>query len=465
MSKRRHTYLITAAICVAMVAGGALSAQEIPTVTIMTEANPDDDKLYARIEEGMAAAGTPVKIDLVALSSGYADAVSLRLLSGEIPDIVYFQGGDTEFANQGILEDLRPWIAETEHLKDALWPHNEERLENYPYLLYVQPARTKSPIIREDWLEELGKSAPTDLEEWTELLKAIAASDLDGNGANDTYGILAPDNTAELDAIFNRSFGIDATWTKDGDGNWINARVSDGERDKLAYYQMLFADGLLDPEFITTNWEVKEDKFYAGNVGVIMGTAGLVVDIYRTKLQAVHPEADIVLLDPPKGLQAVDVARESRGFAIHAMSDDKEAAMAVLDFLASPEGQLIDRMGFEGEHFTKDGDTYEVLPAMGNWYPRYWTVNPDYWKPPVDLLTPVAQASLAQGAESFVPDNAFVWPAELATAVDGAEQYYRSSVFRFVSGEWSMDQWDEYVAGWYANGGEAMTEYARSVLK
>lgn len=454
-----------AALAVAAGLGGAALAQDVPTVTILAQENPQDAEHFARIEEGMAAAGTPVDIELIGLpSSGYADAMGLRLLSGEIPDIVYFQGGDAEFAAQGVLEDLRPWIEQSSHLKDALWPHNVDRLENYPYLLYVFPARTKSAVLRSDWLAELGLDAPSGLDEWTELLRAISQSDLDGNGAQDTYGILAPDNTAELDAIFNQSFGVSATWLEQ-DGEWVHARVSDAERAKLEYYQMLYAEGLLDPEYVTSNWEVKEDKLYTGRVGVVMGTAGQVVDIYRTKMQEVNPGSDLALLNPPDGLEATNVAKEDRGFAIHAMSDNKEAAFAVLDFLASPEGQMIDRMGFEGQHYTVEGDTYEVLPEMGTWYPRFWTDNPEYWTPPVALLSDVAQGSLEQGAEYFVADNAFVWPGELAADVDAAEQYYRTSVFRFVSGEWSMDQWDAYVDGWYAAGGDAMTEYARTVLQ
>lgn len=455
-----------AALAVATGLGGAALAQDVPTVTILAQENPQDAEHMARIEEGMAAAGTPVDIELIGLpSSGYADAMGLRLLSGEIPDIMYFQGGDAEFADQGILEDLRPWIEQSTYLKDALWPHNVERLENYPYLLYVFPARTKSPVMRSDWLEELGLEPPTNLDEWTALLRAISESDLDGNGEQDTYGIIAPENTEELDAIFNQSFGVSSTWLQNEDGEWIHSRVSDAEREKLAYYQMLYAEGLLDPEYVTSNWEVKEDKFYTGRVGVVMGTAGPVVDIYRTKMQEVNPGSDLVLLDPPDGLAATDVSKESRGYAIHAMSDNKEAAFAVLDFLASPEGQMIDRMGFEGQHYTVEGDTYEVLPEMGTWYPRFWTVNPEYWQPPVPLLSDVGQASLEQGAEYFTPDNTFVWPSELAADIDAAEQYYRTSVFRFVSGEWPMDQWDQYVEGWYAAGGQAMTDHARTVLQ
>jgi putative aldouronate transport system substrate-binding protein len=432
--------------------------------------NPEDVAHIERIEQAMAAQGTEIDIEIVDLpSAGYQDKLALMLLSGQIPDLIYFQGGDEQFANQELLADWRPFIAETEYLKDALWPHNAERLDNYPYLLYVFPARTKSPVMRKDWLEMTGLGAPETLDDWTELLTTLSASDYDGNGANDTYGIIAPDNTAELDAVFDKAFGITSTWVQNADGAWINSRVSDAERDKLAYYQQLFADGLLDPEFVTSNWEVKEDKFYTGKVALVMGTSGAVVDIYRTKMRQVHPESDLVLLDPPagveQGLQAVDVSKESRGFAISALSENKETVVKLMDFLASPEGQMMERMGFEGTHFTREGDTYAVTDALGTWFPRFMMANPSAWTPPVDLLSPIAQASLEQGAEYFTPDNAFVWPAEYAADVDAAENNYRTSAYRFVSGEWSMDQWDQYVADWNAAGGERLTEYARTVLK
>jgi len=443
---------------------------EPTVVTIYGHENAGDAELMERIEAGMAEQGVEIDIELVGLSSsGYADALGLRLLAGEIPDIIYFQGGDIEFANQGILEDLRPWIAETTHLNDALWPHNVERLENFPYLLYPFPARTKSPVIRQDWLEMAGMDAPTTLDEWTELLRVLSTSDFDGNGEMDTFGVTLPGNTSEMDSIFNKAFGVTASWMQNDAGEWIHSRVSDEEREKLAYYQSLYAEGLLDPEFVTTNWEVKEDKFYSGGAAIIMGTAGLVVDIYRSKMQQVNPGTELTLLEPPSGVDqgmvAIDVSKESRGFAIHARSENKEAAVALMDFLASPEGQFIDRMGVEGEHYIRNGDIIETTEAMGTWYPRFFVANPDHWSPPVALLSDVAQGSLDQGARYFTPDNGFVWPSELATDVDAAEQFYRTSVFRFVSGEWSMDEWDRYVEGWNDAGGARMTEYARTVLQ
>lgn len=458
------------ALCVGM--AGAAIAEPVTIRVVLKDlvtTNPDDVAHIARIEAAMAAQGNEVNVEIVDLpASGYADKLNLMLLSGDIPDLIYFQGGDEQIANQDLLEDWRPWIEGTENLKDALWPHNVARLDNYPYLLYPFAARSKAPVIRTDWLEQTGLGAPTTLDEWTELLRVLSDSDYDGDGVKNTYGIMAPGNTKELDAVFNQAFGVTGTWIQNG-GDWVDARVSDQERAKLEYYHMLYTDGLLDPEFITKNWEVKEDDLYAGRVGVVMGTAGPVVGIYRAKMRQVHPGTELTLLQPPagvsQGLQATSVSKETRGFAMSVLSENKEAVVAFVDFLAGPEGQFMERLGFEGRHHTNNGGTVAITEDLGSWWPRFMVANPNAWQPPVDLLAPVAQASLDQGVEFFSADNSFVFPAELAVDVDAAENFYRTSVFRFISGELSFDDWDAYVADFNAAGGTKLTDYARTVLK
>jgi len=49
--------------------------------------------------------------------------------------------------------------------------------------------------------------------------------------------------------------------------------------------------------------------------------------------------------------------------------------------------------------------------------------------------------------------------------VEGAEKSSGTSVVRFVSGEWSLDDGATYVEGFNAAGGANLTDYARTVLK
>ncbi|MHA4735900.1 extracellular solute-binding protein [Ensifer adhaerens] len=465
--------ILGATTAMALMASVAMPAFADP-VTIrvvskdLTTSNPDDVKLMKAYEEALKAKGTDIHIQVVDLpSSGYADKLSAMLLSGDIPDLIYFQGGDAKMAEQGVLEDWNTWLPKTTYLKDALFPHNVERLKNYPYLLYVYPPRIPQPVIRADWLEKAGVEAPKTTDDYVTLFKAIKDGDFDGNGKADSYGVTTADNTQELDAVFNQAFGVTGTWLKNDAGEWIHARVSAAEKAKIAFYASLREQGLYDPEFITTKWDVKEDKFYSGRAGMIFGSSAEVIDIYGGKMRQAHPGVTLSLLSPPKGpggqgLMALDVSKEARGLAIATTSEHKEEVVKLLDFIASPEGQAIERLGFEGEQYTKDGETIKPTDKLATWYARFLVAA--NWQPPVQWLSDAAQQSLKTISADFKPDNAFVWPAEYATDIDATENVYRAWVYKFVSGEAKLDQWDQFVSEWNAAGGEKMTEYARTVL-
>ncbi|WVT77341.1 extracellular solute-binding protein (plasmid) [Sinorhizobium chiapasense] len=465
--------ILGATTAVALMASVAMPAFADPvTIRVVSKdlvtSNPDDVKLMKAYEEALKAKGTDIHIQIVDLpSSGYADKLSAMLLSGDIPDLIYFQGGDAKMAEQGVLEDWNNWLPKTTYLKEALFPHNVERLKNYPYLLYVYPPRMPQPVIRTDWLEKSGVAAPKTTDDYVALFKAIKDGDLDGNGKADSYGVTTADNTQELDAIFNQAFGVTGTWMKNDAGEWIHARVSAAEKAKIAFYASLREQGLYDPEFITTKWDVKEDKFYSGRAGVIFGSSAEVIDIYGGKMRQAHPDVTLSLLSPPKGpagqgLMALDVSKEARGLAIATTSEHKEEVVKLLDFIASPEGQAIERLGFEGEQYTKDGETIKPTDKLATWYARFLVAA--NWQPPVQWLSEAAQQSLKTISADFKPDNAFVWPAEYATDIDATENVYRAWVYKFVSAEAKMDQWDQFVSEWNAAGGEKMTEYARTVF-
>lgn len=95
-------------------------------------------RIFSESSRRWHARGHDIHIEIVNLSSsGYSDVLNVMLLSGTIPDLIYFNGSDQKMVEQGILEDWRPWIAQTRYLKEALWPHNRLRLQNHPTLLYV----------------------------------------------------------------------------------------------------------------------------------------------------------------------------------------------------------------------------------------------------------------------------------------------------------------------------------------
>ena len=476
---RRHLLMAGTAIALTAAMVGSAMAQATVVRIVAGDLVPDDpasEQYIKNIEDGIKAMdGTEIDLQIVPIAaSSYADKLSALLLGGDIPDLIYFQGGDQKMVEQGILVDLNPLIANTKFLKDSLYGHNVERMKNYPYLVYNFPPRAPQPVIRTDWLEKLGNKKPETVDDYTALFQAIHDGDLDGDGTpGNTLGLTAYVNTAELDNIFNQAFGITGTWMKDASGAWVNARVTEQEKAKIAYYADLAAKGLFDKEYVTNKFDVKEDKFYTGKAGVIFGSSAETVGIYGGKMDTAHPGEGITLTLLPvpsgpggQGLQAVDVSKESRGWAISAVAspETQAAAMKVMDFLASPEGQVVDRMGFEGTHYTKNADgTITVNPEMATWYARF-SYSPT-WVPPTEWRSQASLDFLDSVNKWFKPDNSFVWPAEYAPDVDAAENVYRSWVAKFITGEAGMDQWDTYVAEWNAAGGQRLTDYARTVLK
>ena len=222
-------------------------------------------------------------------ASSYADKLSALLLGGDIPDIIYFQGGDQKMVEQGILEDLNPLIANTDLPQErALRPHNVERLKNYPYLLYIFPPRAPQPVIRTDWLEKLGGKKPETVDEYTALFQAIHDGDLDGDGtAGNTLGLTAYRQHQRA----RRHLQPGVRRDRHLDEGCRAARGSipaspTQEKAKIAYYADLAAKGLFDKEYVTNKFDVKEDKFYTGKAGVIFGSSAETVDIYGGKMAA-----------------------------------------------------------------------------------------------------------------------------------------------------------------------------------
>lgn len=134
-----------------------------------------------------------------------------------------------------------------------------------------------------------------------------------------------------------------------------------------------------------------------------------------------------------------------------------------LDFVASPEGQAIERLGFEGEQYTNDGATVKPTARMATWYVRF--VAASNWKAPEGLRSEAASQFLANVSQGYKPDNAFIWPAEYAAELDSAQNVYKAWAYKFISGQAKIDQWEQFVSEWKAAGGDRLTEYARTVLK
>lgn len=455
-----------------------VSAQEPVTIRVAyKDDGPSNENSVAYYDQLAAnlleAKGLEVQFELVELAQGdYSEKLSLLLNSGDIPDLIYFQGGDQPIVDQGLLEDLRPYIENSEYLKDIVQPHNESRLENYPYLLWVKPIDYKVPVIRQDILDSL-ESGQALLDDPTiENYKALFEEVVESGQAD--YAVTVAGDIVELDFIFNHAFGVTQDWLPTGDG-YVYSKVSEQEKAKLAFYHELYAAGLLDNEYLTKQWDTKEDAFYNGQAAVIVGTNGKVVDFYNSRVQEVNgEEAGLVVLPPAtgesQGFGSSDITKESRGLAISAISENKEVVFEILDYLASPEGQQFDRLGFEGTHYTVADDAIELTDAYyGEWYSRYWEPVDTEFTLPISEDTPMlSEAGLLSqemANEFFKENNAFILPQEMVAEIDAMNNLYREYSADIITGRLPIDAFDEFVEKWYESGGNRLTEVANETVQ
>ena len=131
---------------------GKLSQDEIPIY----------EAFFKRVHDAMLPLGYDISVQIVEVQSGtYSEKLGLLLQSGTIPDIIYFQGGDYQFAiTQKILEDLSPYVNNSPIVQASMNEFNKQRFANYPYLLWLAPTITPVPVVREDFFNktETGKA-------------------------------------------------------------------------------------------------------------------------------------------------------------------------------------------------------------------------------------------------------------------------------------------------------------------
>ena len=274
------------------------------------------------------------------------------------------------------------------------------------------------------------------------------------------YALTADGSLARLDSIFNHAFGVTGTCLQEN-GKWIFSKASQAEKAKLEFYAKLYAEGLLDPDFLTNTWDVMEQRWYDGDAAIVAGTAGGTVQVYDTKMRSIHGEdAALTILPPAKGVSqaytSIDVTKESRGYGINADSQNKDAAWAVMEFMASPEGRILDKVGIEGKQYNIEDGQIVFTDKFSGWWARFWDTT-DKLDPEAPLaepvLTPAASESLEMVGKYSAMDHSLLIPEELAPQWDAMTNLYNEYAADIIRGVKSIDSFDAFVEEWNNAGG------------
>lgn len=246
---------------------------------------PDNDDSYAQkfLEKKFNIKITNVKLDRTTADQ----QLNVKLSSGEIPDVIPAFSTINGYANlvkQGIaaelpIEEIRKNMPNYAKFIDStdksLWNIGLIDGKNYGIpRTYAEGDAYFIPSYNTAWLQAIGYSSPPKtLTELEDVLTKFRNNDPDGNGKKDTYGFSARGkDTLGSNQIFNTVFGaygVNPNGWMLVDGKLKFGITLDGARQAFKTLNKWYKAELLDPEFITEDWNQYRSKFVNGKVGMI----------------------------------------------------------------------------------------------------------------------------------------------------------------------------------------------------
>ena len=105
----------------------------------------------------------------------------------------------------------------------------------------------------------------------------------------------------------------------------------------------------------------KEEKFYQGKSGAMLAPLFRHVTRHENSVKELYPDASISYGLPPEGPSGArglnKQGKNGMMTCITTACKNQDKAAAFIDFMVSKEGNDLLRLGIEGIHYTKDGDT------------------------------------------------------------------------------------------------------------
>jgi len=419
-------------------------------------------------------------------SSQYYQKVDLALASGSIEDALIANGAQADiYGSQGAFADLAPLIAEhAPNIKayiDANPSYQKLITSNGKVFgLAMETVKISNvTFYRSDMFDKAGiTDLPTEV---TALREALATLKQAYQKTADFYPFTGRETFLRFPYAFGAAFGI-----VDGKVNGIaddvvGALTSDGYRAMVEWYRSLYADGLIDPEFVkgASTEESWQTKMLTGK--------GAVSDDFFTRPSWFtnnggpdnDPKFDLKVLQPftlvdgtkvkvPAGARW-DVSRE---LCLNAKTakDKAPAILKQLDYLYGAEGQTLMHYGVEGESYQlKNGKPeytvkFEDEGNKGDGVPVW-----NFLQDRLTFVAPVDNDAYQQWMDPQTREFSVDYFANhleqrpvLKYSVDDQKKrsdlmatlqaYVLAQVTAFVSGDRAMADWDAFLGEAEAKG-------------
>ena len=307
-------------------------------------------------------------------------ALNLMLASETLPDIIFasIMVDAERYMDEGVIRDLTDYIQDYSpnyyaHLQSKEIYDKSMKTDSgkyYGYGFFREDGgwndTYQGPVVRQDWLDALSLKAPETIADWDIVLKAFK----DEYGATLT-GPWSRFKAAAISGSFG-AFGLtDFQLYVDDNGKIQLAQAQVEWKNYMAKLNEWWEAGLLDQDLMTNDDTIAQTKALNGATGLAYTSMGQLTN-WRKDAEQAGNGADWVGLQYPKGDDgklSMVFGGTGIGSTVSVITtscpDEKlEAAMRVLDYAYTEEGNLYWNFGKEGVSWERNADGEPAYTAL-----------------------------------------------------------------------------------------------------
>lgn len=396
----------------------------------------------------------------------YDGAVNLTIASGNMPDLIFMSSFTkaNKYGQQGALVNILDYLDQAPNLKKWLGAHPDilQRFSSVDGKLYEFPNDQNFGLgdriiwmYRDDVFKKNGLNVPQTYDELYDVLKKLKQLYPDSYPFSTRAGL---DTLSRMAPQFNT---FNDTYYDFDRKEWRYGPIEDNYKKLIAFMNKLYKEGLLAPDWLTFNSKKWEDSLSNDKAFVFLDY--VVMDYYNVPLRKDRPDFTMLFMPPPAGFEGASRVNINKtaldiGMSIASTSKKIKEAMKYMDFFYSDEGEQLSTWGVEGV-------TYEMADGKKQYLKSFKTLSELREKPGLFNFGTYTRMDFSatltfMGMES---QDAFKQAANydsklqprppftdqqidvLNTVGEAVKKYQQENATKFILGNRSLDEWDQYV--------------------
>ena len=481
------------------------------TIAIKQDAKVSDYENNLQTKHVEEALG--VNLDFIVIpASDYQSKLNVMVMGGEkLPDIIFNPSSYTDWIDEGAVLELSEYYDNPDYSANIREGSEKANLDVRQYLtqpdgtIYAVPRLAQeiyNPVrqklwVYQPWLDALGVDVPETTEEYYEVCKLVASTDLNGNGKQDEVGLTGTGLNEWFDCLMSAFvYAHDSGWRLVEDGKVSYAFVTDEWKEGLKYIKKFFDEGLIPVETLTQAKDQYQSLWYAETPTLF----SFAYYVYNGSDAVRRSEYSYIpALKGPNGEQnACNMPTlPSAGAVITTDCENPLAAFLVCDYLCGSDNSVTQRYGEKGvdwdywdvaqtkvdnpKDYVPTFEGYEIsfLPydMIGFWsssepQDHCWRQagpailyesmtagaavlsNPETEEQALNTSNELYTAEAALACTKYIPDEVFDYAPfnaeekKVYTDIGSAFiSYVRETTCAFLTGDKDIDaEWDAYLA-------------------